>query len=212
MKRLGAILIALVILVFFFQNCGKAGFENPDMVDQLSTAPTLDPKLAGLPFPYEISVNQIAHMSCPINKVNPGSSSPYFSWKIGAFDNPSDVPSAALQIKPAGLQLSSNFITEWNKVAVKFNPSVQKNKLKEALMTLPAVANSQMHLSFRKTNTPKTDLMQMPAGGNSPTVNFLSPLLSPRMLWPMFLKSCRRLRKVFLSMRLNFRIDFLRQA
>lgn len=185
MKRLGAAILCLGILVTLYQNCGKAGFENSEILDQLSTATELDPKFSKLPFPYQVSVNQIAHMSCPITKANPGSSSPYFSWKIGAFDNTPDMPSNYLQIKPAGLQLRSEFITEWNKIAPTYAPTIQKDKLKEALMTLPSVANTQLQLSFRKTNTPKTDLMQMPAGGDSPYVNFM-PLLTDDSITNLF--------------------------
>ncbi|MEZ0390954.1 MAG: hypothetical protein ACAH59_01980 [Pseudobdellovibrionaceae bacterium] len=177
MKRFVASILILGTLLFTFQNCGKAGFENEEFTDQLSTAQEVDPKLANLPFPYQISVNQIAHMSCPLNVSNPSVSSPYFSWKVGAFDNPADVPTSKLNIRPAGLQLSSQFVKGWTQVAASYSSTVQPQKLQEALTTLPSVANTQLQMSFRKTTNPATDLMQMPASGDSPTVNFM-PMIS----------------------------------
>jgi hypothetical protein len=175
MKRIVAGLFAVAVLAFFFQNCGKAGFEDQSLLTSENASSTVDPKLAGLPVPYEVSVNQIAHMSCPLN-IQAGATSPYFSWKVGAFDNPTDVPSSMLNIRPAGLQLSQKFVTEWNKVAPTISATAQTQKFKEALMSLPSVANTQLQLSFRKTSAPRTTLMTLPSTGDSPTVNFLSNL------------------------------------
>lgn len=181
MKRIAAGVLVLGALIFLFQNCGQAGFENQEFSDSLSSAQDMDPQFKNLPFPYEISVNQIAHMSCPISKANPGAQSPYFSWKIGAFENPSDVPSAALNIRPAGLQLTSQFQTEWRKVASGFNPSIQAAKLKEFLTQHPIVANHSLQLSFRSTSSPATTLMTLPNGSLAPSAMFLQPVSSPLM-------------------------------
>jgi hypothetical protein len=169
-------MVGVLSIVFLFQNCGKAGFENSQALDEASTEQTVDPKLASLPFPYQISVNQIAHMSCPMSVPNANVQSPYFSWKVGAFDNPSDQPTAQLSIRSAGLQLRSEFLTEWTQVSGKFTPTTQKDKMTEALRNLPSVANARLQLSFRKTNTPRKDLMTLATGGASPTVNFLAPV------------------------------------
>ncbi len=179
MRRLGISFIIVLVVGLFYQNCGKSGFENTDLSSQLivpgSAQTTKDPKLATLPFPYEVSVNQIAHMSC----VMPQSSTPfitYFSWAVGAYDNPSDVASSRLNIRTAGLKLSPNFQTQFDQVALNYNPSIRNTKLKEALLGLPSIANNQLQLSFRKTNIVRTELMAVP-GGVSPVVNFL-PVLS----------------------------------
>jgi hypothetical protein len=178
MKRVFAGLVIVVAMVFLFQNCGKAGFEQQDFANELNVASEVDPKLSALSFPYEVSVNQIAHMSCPLNFNNASVQTPYFSWKVGAFDNTPDVPSSLLSIRPAGLQLSSKFQQEWSKVSAIFDPSIKNGKLREALTTLPSVANTQLQISFRKSNSAKVDLMSMPTGGDSPTKSFMPPLSS----------------------------------
>jgi len=171
----GIAMMGVLSIVFLFQNCGKAGFDNMEMADQASEQ-TVDPKLAKLPFPYAISVNQIAHMSCPMTVSNANMQSPYFSWKIGAFENAADQATAQLGIRSSGLQLSSEFQTEWATVSGLFSSGIQKDKFSEALRTLPSVANTRLQMSFRKTNTPRVDLMPMPNGSPSPVVNFLAPV------------------------------------
>jgi hypothetical protein len=173
----GLAMVGVLSTVFLFQNCGQAGFENMQTADEASTQ-SVDPKLATLPFPYQVSVNQIAHMACPIASSSLNTQSPYFSWKVGAYDNPSDQPTSLFNIGQAGLQINPQFQTAWSKLSTSFNVSIQKNKLKEALQTLPSVAGAKLQLSFRKTNTPRVDLMQMPGGGNSPTMNFLTDVSS----------------------------------
>ncbi len=176
MKRAVVTLAILTSLLLAFQNCGKAGFEQTGTMDEMSTSESIDPKLATLPFPYQVSVNQIAHMSCSFTNDNP--SSPYFTWKVGAFDNPSDVPSSQLGIRASGLELSSAFKSQWAQMSSNFTPAVRDAKLKEALTGLSSVANTQLQLSFRKTNTPRTDLMMMPSGASSPVMPFLTPMSS----------------------------------
>ncbi len=174
-------LVAVLSVIFLFQNCGKAGFDNMETVDE-SSVDELDPKLASLPFPYKVSVNQIAHMSCPMNVGSEKQVSPYFSWKVGAFDNPADSPTSVLNIRQAGLELSEDFQTSWAKVSKTFNATIQKEKFQEALKSLPGVSGAQLQMSFRKTNTPKVDLMPMPSGGNSPTAKFLAPISSQEIV------------------------------
>ena len=147
MGRIGAGIVVMTALVLLFQNCGKAGFENQEMLEDLSTAQTVDPKFA-LPFPYEISINQLAHMTCPV--IDPNSGTGAFAWKVGAFDNPPDSLTSRLNIRPSGLQLSSQFQTEWAQVAKNYHPNIQKSKLKESLKTLPSLADAQLQMSFEK--------------------------------------------------------------
>lgn len=165
------------LTLFLFQNCGKAGFENTiDSEDQASTA-SLDPNFESLGFPYEISVNQIAHMSCAMNStVAAQSTNPYFSWKVGAFDNTSEMPTSSWGIRASGLQISESFRSAWAKVAPSYAPAIQKDKLEEALKTLPSVAAMRVTLGFRNTSTPKTTPMNLPSGAVSPSTYFLAPL------------------------------------
>lgn len=185
MYRWLAGIVAVASLVFMFQNCGKAGFENQELLGADMSASALDTRLESLPFPYQVSVNQIAHMSCPING---NTSNGFFSWKVGAFDNPSDVPTSVMSIRPAGLQLTSSFITAWNKVAPTYSTALQAEKLKEVLTGLPSVNGMQLQLSFRKINTPRVDLMSLPSGSASPTTSFM-PVLSSSAVASAFISS-----------------------
>lgn len=175
MKRVLLIILGLMATVIAFQNCGKAGFEDQSLNALDSGSTSLDSKFASVAFPYDLSVNQIAHMSCAINK-NPTASSPYFSWKVAAYANPSDVPTAALNIRESGLKLRSEFITAYNSMTAGYSAEGKTEHLKKLLKTHPAVGASQIQISFRDTNTTRTKLMQMPAGGNSPTALLMAPL------------------------------------
>jgi len=161
-----------------FQNCGKAGFEGGDALSSASLSGELDPKLSALPFPYDISVNQIAHMSCPLNVSNPSAVTPYFSWKVGAYANPTDVPTASMNIQESGLTVNPKFITEFQKVTKGYTQIARDEALKNVLRKYPSLLGAQLQLSFRQSNNIRTSLMQMPAGGNSPVTNFLSSLTS----------------------------------
>jgi hypothetical protein len=170
-------ILTVCLTLFLYQNCGKAGFENSLESEDQASAVSLDPKFEKLGFPYDISVNQIAHMSCAMN-ANAGRSenSPFFSWRVGAFENGPEVPTSNLGIRSAGLKISENFRNEWAKVAPTYAPAIQQDKLEQALKTLPSVANMRITLGFRKTNAPKTTPMELPMGGESPWSYFLSPL------------------------------------
>jgi hypothetical protein len=170
-------ILSAIILSFLYQNCGKAGFEGADSGD-FSSIQSIDPKLSKLPFPYKVSVNQIAFTSCPLSGAPETASSSYFTWKVGAFDNSAQ----QMTLSPAGLKLNPSFITEFNKLAPTYSSDMQATKLKEALMYLPGVASSKLNLSFRSPNRTRTDLMQMPTFNgqiiNSPAISFMAPVSS----------------------------------
>ena len=174
MRRLVLVALGFVALAISFQNCGKAGFEEESVIGNTDAA-SVDPKLAGVAFPYDVSVNQIAHMSCAIN-TNPTAITPYFSWKVAAFENPADVPTAAFNIRASGLKLRTEFVTYLNSVTQSFTAEAKIEHLKKILKTHPAVGASQLQLSFRDIQTTRTKLMQMPSGGNSPTALIMAPL------------------------------------
>jgi hypothetical protein len=177
MKRLLLVALGFIALVLTFQNCGKAGFDQQDVTGSTTNASSVDPKLAGVSFPYDVSVNQIAHMSCAMN-TTPTAATPFFSWKVAAFENPADVPTAALNIRTSGLKLRPEFITYFNSTTQSYTADAKKEYLRKILKSHPLVGDSQLQLSFRDTQNPRTKLMQMPAGGNSPTALFMAPLNS----------------------------------
>lgn len=182
----GVSLLFLMTLTFAFQNCGKAGFDSLDG-GSLVDAQAVDPKLAGLPFPYDVSVNQIAFMSCPFEVASPTPETPaliesagYFTWKAGAFDNnTANYPTLIydLGIQTAGLQLRNEFKTAFKTVSQKegYNETLKPTKFKEALMTLPGVAGSQLQLSFRQPNAELAKVL-IGSEGIFPVKNFMTKI------------------------------------
>jgi hypothetical protein len=186
-------IVALVsVPVFLFQNCTKSGFKSDgatldDALNE-SAAVSVDPVFAKLPFPYDVSVNQIAHMSCALNVSSTEVSTPYFSWAVGAYDNPADVPTGNgfkdFKIsQTAGLQMNSDFITQFQTITKNYNPEVIPGKFKSLLQTHPTVNGVQLQLSLRKRNAVRTDLMKLLTGGgevagDSPAKMILEPLSS----------------------------------
>ncbi len=182
--RTGAMLLAFGAMFVTFQNCGKAGFENQDVASDAVTTESIDPKLSSLPFPYDASINQLAFMSCEFGS-SANNSDVYFSWKVGAYDNPVDVPTNYLGIRPAGLSLRQDFKDEFNRVGQIYNASFRPTKIKEALTSLPMVAGSRLQLSLRDQQYPQTSPMKMPTimgsssgGADSPAASIFAPMSS----------------------------------
>lgn len=88
---IGAVLGAGILLVAF-QNCGKAGMDGEDMSSLLSETPE-QKKFKAAPFPFDVSINQVAYMTCPATRdASPSAEdvdTPFFTVRVGAFDNTS---------------------------------------------------------------------------------------------------------------------------
>lgn len=177
-KLVGSLFLASALLLTY-QNCGNAGFDNVDFDDMASI--TQDQRLASLPFPYDVRINQIAHMSCSFAS-QPASSSKLFTVKVGAYDNVG-TPTGVLNVGRGGVHLNEAFLQGWAAVAPSFNASVQAKKFEEALSGNPLAAGAQMQLSFRDASSVKTLLgtFSNPSGStyNSPTVSILEPINQP---------------------------------
>lgn len=176
MKRMLLLIVGLCAMVVAFQNCGKAGFEDQNLNTNSLSSTSVDSKYASVAFPYDVSVNQIAHMSCALNVSSPTANTPYFSWKVAAYSNPSDVPTGSLGIRESGLKLRSEFVTSFNSMSSGYTGAAKAEYLKKILKSHPAVGAAQLQLSFRDATNSRTKLMQMPTGGNSPAAVFMSPL------------------------------------
>lgn len=176
-----ALFVLLTAMVVSYQNCGKAGFDQADLGSEFGQGESIDPKLANLPFPYKVSVNQVAFMSCQFREVAANADTPYFSFKVGAFDNSPGNPTSALVQSKAGLTIEPEFSTEFNRVATAFNSDFRSTKYKEALTHLPSVANTNLQLSVRTIRAPASELAKFTVmggagGGSLPTKKFLAPI------------------------------------
>ena len=61
----------------------------------------------------------------------------------------------------AGLQMNSDFITQFQTITKNYNPEVIPGKFKSLLQTHPTVNGVQLQLSLRKRNAVRTDLMKL---------------------------------------------------
>lgn len=164
-------LLLAVISGVAYQNCGQAGTEGS------FSSSSIDPKLSKLPFPYDLSVNQIAYMSCPTSG---SSSNAKFTFMVGAFDNGADVPSSVVGIAPAGMKLRSTFLTELDKATASYAADLKTAKLQEALVGMANVANGQPQVSIRDTQRGlRFNAYYRGTNGASQVTNFLAPMNKP---------------------------------
>lgn len=148
--------VGIVVTLFIFQNCGKAGFDGQatQTTDESSTAMDVDPKFKNLPFPYDISVNQIAFTNC--NNPQSANVGGDFTVKVGAFDN-TDPKIKILNLAPAGVSLSADFVSQFDAIANKaYIKDLHSAKLKEVLSFHPLAYGMQPYLGFREQNAPRT--------------------------------------------------------
>jgi|GEM_PF-3097012 len=167
--RAAVVVVAAVGLVFGFQNCSQAGFEN-QMLNMNSSS--LASSATTNSFIYDVSVNQLGFMSCQLQG-DPGINGTYFTFRVGAFDN-TGVPSSILNIRPAGLGLSSTFQSTWASQHGVYNATNQTSMLENALLADGTSWNSQLQLSLRSTGSPATTLMSLP-NYNSSTATYAAP-------------------------------------
>lgn len=157
-KKIAVLVVASCALVVFFQNCGQAGFEN-DEADLSSSH--IDSKYSGLPFPYEISVNQLAYMSCPMTST--GANDQMFSFRVGAYEN-SEYPVNGMGISQAGIKINSAYFTQLTSSFSSYSEDVKKNKLVEALATGANAVNATPFFSLRSRSETRTNPVMYSVG------------------------------------------------
>ena len=169
----GTIALAGVgVLVFAFQNCGKAGFDNA--IDETS-AGTVDAKSAAAPFAYDATFDQITYNSCASSGAanKPG----FFTIKAGSYGvggvsvRPAFVNYAKSQLKPA--YPATDITVE---------------QLKQFVVGTPENAEATMQMSIRTRGAPNQVLT---VSGSAPTpgydfVNVLMDLTDDRVMDPIF--------------------------
>jgi hypothetical protein len=105
-----------IVTVISFQNCGKAGFDNGLSAGDLNSAGAVDPTYNSAPMPIEVNVNTVGYMSCPKagenSNLNFGDplSSPYYTFRVGAFDNNELPLSPAGSANRAGIGMTSESV------------------------------------------------------------------------------------------------------
>ncbi len=148
--------VGIILTLFVFQNCGKAGFDGQTTTtDEASTAMDVDPKFKNLTsFPYDISINQLAFTNCSApQSQNSGGD---FTFKVGAYDN-KGTPAEYLNIATAGISLRPEFLAEFDAIATKaYIKDLHASKLKEVLSFHPLAYGVQPYLGIHEQQYPRT--------------------------------------------------------
>jgi hypothetical protein len=159
-------------LLFAFQNCGKAGFDQA--IDATNVG-TVDAKSSAAPFAYDATFDQISYNSCAntgaYNK--PG----YFTIKAGAYAN-------------GGVAATSAFINYANSVLKPVYPAttVTVEQLKQFVGSTPENGEATLQMSVRTRGAPA---QMLTLSGSTPAVgydfvNLLGDLTDDRIMEPIF--------------------------
>jgi hypothetical protein len=174
--HLGITITILTSLILLFQNC--AG-NNLGTGTSLSSEITKDSKILATEakvFPFEVSINQVAYMSCTSAKSYGGLNLKTFTFRVGGFAT-AGTDTAALALKEGGMRVHPNYLTEFNQAFSNLTPSVRETKLFEALSAGALTKNTQLQLAVRSTQTGLRTTVY--ARGNSPenqVDNIMDPL------------------------------------
>lgn len=138
-------------LLFFFQNCGRAGFDegvsDGGLSGLLTGDTSIDSRMGKGVFPFETSVNQISYMTCPMageNKLNESSTInfPFYNVRAGAFDNTNfsslgtgaGLSGADIRLRlTAGIRLKPQFFTDVVNVFKRSDPVIMREALNARL-------------------------------------------------------------------------------
>ncbi|RYZ67058.1 MAG: hypothetical protein EOP09_11680, partial [Proteobacteria bacterium] len=171
LKGTGA-LVGAGLLVFAFQNCGKAGFDQA--IDESSTG-TVDAKSAAAPFAYDATFDQITYNSCAgagaTNK--PG----FFTIKAGAYAN------GGVAMRPEFLAFAKS-----NLKPVYPATDITVEQLKAFVAGTSENVEATLQMSIRTRGAPTSMLT---ANGSVPAVgldftNLMSDLTDDRIMEPIF--------------------------
>lgn len=156
----------------FFQNCGKAGFDSGLGFSGMGITGTEDPRFSSAPMPLDINVNTVSYMSCPMAGSNSSSvsadpmSSPYYTFRVGAFDN-STLPLVGANGNKAGINFvssavnfaksmdGSGFATNLRDYAMGSKYTVDRR----AVVALIAQNRTKDFLAFTSAATSLTDIL-----------------------------------------------------
>jgi hypothetical protein len=161
------------LLLFAFQNCGKAGFDQA-----LETVPlgTVDAASSSAPFAFDATFDQITYNSCFGQGLT--TSQGFFTLKAGAYST-------------GGVSVRSEFV-DYAKTSLKpIYPAtvVTVEQMKQFVVGTTENAEAQLQMALRYRGAPQK--MVSPSGGNAPVLgtdfsNLLMDLTDDRMMEPIF--------------------------
>lgn len=159
------------VLLFAFQNCGKAGFDDALDESELDSSSTD----STIPFAYNATFDQITYNSC--FGAGLSTNAAYFTLKAGAYES-------------GGVNLTQAFISDVN---AKLKPqypatTVTVEQMKAFVGTTTENMNATLQMALRTRGSPQQ--IRNPSG-STPTagmdfVNLLSDLTDDRIMEPIF--------------------------
>jgi len=170
-KSLSAVMMC-GLLLFAFQNCGKAGFDSAldGAADQASVAGD-----TSAPFAFNATFDQITYSSCFGTGLS--SNPAFFTLKAGAYDG-------------GGVNLTSDFITYVNSKLKPQYPStvVTVEQMKAYVGETAENANATLQMALRTRGAPQQ--VRNPTGSNPALnvdyVNMMTDLTDDRIMEPIF--------------------------
>lgn len=161
------------LLIFAFQNCGKAGFD--DALDQGSEIDTSANKETGAPFAFNASFDQITYNSC--FGAGLSTNAAFFTIKAGAYDN-------------GGVSATPTFL---NYVNSKLKPAypattVTVEQIKAYVGETAENASPTLQMALRTRGSPQQ--IRNPTGSNpslgNDFINLMTDLTDDRIMDPIF--------------------------
>lgn len=163
--------VAVGLLVFAFQNCGKAGFDDALDDSSIDTAS----KDETSPFAFNSTFDQITYNSC--FGVGLSTNAAYFTVKAGAYDG-------------GGVHLTQAFIADANAKLTPQYPSktVTVEQMKAFVGETTENASATLQMALRTRGSPQQ--IRNPTG-STPTlgadfVNLMTDLTDDRIMEPIF--------------------------
>jgi hypothetical protein len=170
--KASAVVAGGCLMLFGFQNCGKAGFDQA--LDTTSMG-TVDAKSASAPFAYNSTFDSIAYNSCAGRGANnkPG----FFTFSAGSF-------------AAGGINVRQDFLNyaKSNLKPVYPATAITVEQLKQFVAGTPESAEANLQMSLRVNgapNQPITPSGAAPVAGYD-YVNLLMDLTDDRMMEPVF--------------------------
>lgn len=181
------------ILIFGFQNCGKAGFD--EALDQVPMG-QVDAASSAAPFAFDATFDQITYNSCAGRGLS--SDKGFFTLKAGAYEQ------GGVSVRPAFIEYAKS----------KLKPiypatTVSVEQIKQFVVGTTENAEAQLQMSLRYEGAPQK-LLSPPTGGAPAAsvdfINLLTDLTDDRMMEPIFRNAGTKFNYFPLGMDSNQRI------
>lgn len=170
--KASAVISSVGVLLFAFQNCGKAGFD--DALEEVQMA-QVDATSAAAPFAFDATFDQISYNSCSGSGLS--TSKGFYTVMAGAYDK------GGVSARPAFIDYAKS----------KLKPiypatTVSTEQIKQFVVGTTENAEAQLQMAFRYVGAPQK-LLTPPTGSLVQGIDFMNLLMDltdDRMMEPIF--------------------------